>query len=176
MDLHRRRQSGLRRRFGRSSSSTSATPSASSSTPSTSAQGSASSGSSTSIQAIRTRFGAAGEQVFTWLQLPFGLLQAGIWLNSLGVFFAAVFGLDLSLTIMATGLVVLVMALIGGSWAVLASDFIQVLILMPVCLAVTVLALLKVGGIGGFVARVPAAHLDLGRSSPKSFSASGVWR
>ena len=127
----------------------------------------------TSIQAIRTRFGAASEQVFTWLQLPFGLLQAGIWLNSLGVFFAAVFGLDLSLTIMATGLVVLVMALIGGSWAVLASDFIQVLILMPVCLAVTVLALLKVGGIGGFVAQVPAAHLDLGQVFTKEFL--GLW-
>ena len=127
----------------------------------------------TSIQAIRTRFGAASEQVFTWLQLPFGLLQAGIWLNSLGVFFAAVFGLDISLTIMATGVVVLIMALIGGSWAVLASDFIQVLILMPVCLAVTVLALLKVGGIGSFVAQVPAAHLDLSQVFSKEFL--GLW-
>ena len=34
-----------------------------------------------------------------------------------------------------TGVVVLIMALVGGSWAVLAGDFIQVLILMPVCLA-----------------------------------------
>ena len=123
----------------------------------------------TSIQAIRTRFGAASEQVFTWLQVPFGLLQAGIWLNSLGVFFAAVFGLDISLTIMATGIVVLIMALIGGSWAVLASDFIQVLILMPVCLAVTVLALLKVGGLSGFVAQLPAGHLDLNQVFTQEF-------
>ena len=123
----------------------------------------------TSIQAIRTRFGAASEQVFTWLQVPFGLLQAGIWLNSLGVFFAAVFGLDISLTIMATGIVVLIMALIGGSWAVLASDFIQVLILMPVCLAVTVLALLKVGGLDGFVAQLPAGHLDLNQVFTQEF-------
>ena len=123
----------------------------------------------TSIQAIRTRFGAASEQVFTWLQVPFGLLQAGIWLNSLGVFFAAVFGLDISLTIMATGVVVLIMALIGGSWAVLASDFIQVLILMPVCLAVTVLALLKVGGLDGFVSQLPAGHLDLNQVFTQEF-------
>lgn len=123
----------------------------------------------TSLQAIRARFGVASEQVFTWLQIPFGLLQAGIWLNALGVFFAAVFGIDLSLTIMATGVVVLVMALIGGSWAVLASDFIQVLILMPVCLAVTVLALLKVGGFDGFLAQLPAAHLDLGQVFTQEF-------
>src|SRR3954468_20458201 len=78
----------------------------------------------TGVEAIRQRFGRVSEQFFTWLQLPFGLLQAGIWLNSLAVFFAAIFELDVPLTIVATGLVVLVMALLGGSWAVLASDFI----------------------------------------------------
>ena len=86
----------------------------------------------TAIQAVRERFGKANEQIFTWLQLPTGIVYAGIWLNALGVFFAAAFGLDLTLTIIGTGLVVLTMSLIGGSWAVLASDFIQVLILMPV--------------------------------------------
>lgn len=127
----------------------------------------------TGVEAIRQRFGRASEQVFTWLQLPFGLLQAGIWLNSLAVFFAAVFNLDLSLTIVVTGLVVLVMALVGGSWAVLASDFIQVLILMPVCLAVTVLAVLKVGGFTSFLDQVPARHLDFGQVFSADFL--GLW-
>lgn len=127
----------------------------------------------TGVEAIRHRFGRASEQFFTWTQLPFGLLQAGIWLNSLAVFFSAVFGLDLNQTIVATGVVVLVMALIGGSWAVLASDFIQVLILMPVCLAVTVLAVLRIGGVSSFLDRVPAGHLDL--SSVFSTQFLGLW-
>ncbi len=127
----------------------------------------------TGIDAIRQRFGRTSEQFFTWLQLPFGLLQAGIWLNSLAVFFAAVFELDLSTTIVVTGLVVLVMALVGGSWAVLASDFIQVLILMPVCLAVTVLAVLKIGGPSAFLEKVPAHHLDLGQVFSTDFL--GLW-
>ena len=127
----------------------------------------------TGVEAIRIRFGKVSEQFFTWLQLPFGLLQAGIWLNSLAVFFAAVFDLDLSLTIVVTGLVVLVMALLGGSWAVLASDFIQVLILMPVCLAVTVLAVLKLGGPAEFLAQVPARHLDF--SQVFSYDFLGLW-
>jgi len=114
----------------------------------------------TFVEAIRARFGRVNEQFFTWLQLPTCVLQAGIWLNALGVFFAAVFGVDLSLTIVLTGSVVVVMTLLGGSWAVLAGDFIQVLILMPVCLVVTVLALLKVGGVGGFIEKLPATHLD----------------
>ena len=37
-----------------------------------------------SVETIRLRFGRASEQVFTWLQLPFRTLQAGVWLNSLG--------------------------------------------------------------------------------------------
>src|SRR6185436_10731669 len=112
------------------------------------------------VEAIRQRFDRASEQFFTWLQLPFGLLQAGLWLNSLGVFFGAVFGIDVAFTIIVTGLVVLIMAVIGGSWAVLASDFIQVLILMPVCLAVTILAIVKIGGPAAFVTQAPARHLD----------------
>jgi Na+/proline symporter len=44
---------------------------------------------------------------------------------------------------------------------------------MPVCLAVTVLALMKVGGLGGFVAQLPATHLDLGQVFSQEFL--GLW-
>ncbi len=127
----------------------------------------------TFVQAIRARFGQGNEQVFTWLQLPTGILQAGIWLNALGVFFAAVFGFDLTATIVITGSVVLVVTLVSGSWAVLAGDFIQMLILMPVCLATTVLALFKVGGVGGFLAKLPPAHLDFSSMFTDQFL--GMW-
>jgi len=127
----------------------------------------------TGIQAVRQRFGRATEQFFVWVGLPLGLMQAGIWLNSLGVFFSAVFGGDLMTTIVATGVVVLIMALIGGSWAVIASDFIQVLILMPVCIALCVLALIKIGGFGAFVDALPAGHLDPGAIFSKEFL--GFW-
>jgi SSS family transporter len=127
----------------------------------------------TSVEAVRQRFGRSSEQVFTWLQIPLGTLQAGVWLNALGVFFSAVFGLDLTLTIAATGVVVLIIALIGGSWAVLASDFIQVLILMPVCLIVTVLAVGRVGGLHGFLVSLPPGHLDFSRIFSNDFL--GLW-
>jgi Na+/proline symporter len=127
----------------------------------------------TAVEAIRLRFGRTNEQVFTWLQIPLGTLQAAIWLNALGVFFTAVFQLDLLPTIIVTGVVVMLIALIGGSWAVLAGDFIQVLILMPVCLAVTVLAVLKLGGCGEFVDQLPKGHLDFSQVFSKEFL--GLW-
>jgi solute:Na+ symporter, SSS family len=109
----------------------------------------------TGVEAVRDRFGRTNEQFFTWLQIPFGLLQAGIWLNALSVFFAAVFGADLTMTIVLTGIVTVLIALLGGSWAVLASDFTQVLVLMPVTIAVAILAIAKLGGLGEFLHQVP---------------------
>ena len=115
----------------------------------------------TSIEAVRNRFGPVNEQFFTWLQVPLGILYAGIWLNGLCVFVAAAFGFDLELTILATGLVVVAMTIVGGSWAAVAGDFIQVLILMPVTLVAAFLALREVGGVGAFIERLPAGHLDV---------------
>jgi SSS family solute:Na+ symporter len=120
----------------------------------------------TGIEAVRLRFSRANEQVFTWLQLPLGTLQATLHLNAVAVFFSAVFGFDLAFTIIALGLMVLSIALLGGSWAVIAGDFIQMLILMPVCLTVTVLAIAHLGGWGGFLEQIPAGHLDF----------SALWR
>jgi Na+/proline symporter len=127
----------------------------------------------TGIEAVRRRFSRANEQVFTWLQLPLGTLQATLHLNAVAVFFSAVFGFDLSLTIIALGLLVLTIALLGGSWAVIAGDFIQMLILMPVCLTITVLAVARLGGWGGFLEKVPATHLDFGALWSSDFL--GLW-
>ncbi|SDS30841.1 hypothetical protein [Opitutus sp. GAS368] len=127
----------------------------------------------TGIEAVRRRFSKANEQVFTWLQLPLGTLQATLYLNAVAVFFSAVFGFDLSVTIIALGLMVLIIALLGGSWAVIAGDFIQMLILMPVCLTITVLAIAQLGGWGGFLEKVPASHLDFGALWQSDFL--GLW-
>ncbi len=115
----------------------------------------------TAIQAVRQRFSKVNEQMFTWLQIPLGTLYAGIWLNGLCVFLSAAFGFNLEQTIVLTGLVVIVMTLLGGSWAAIAGDFIQMLILMPVTIVAAYLALREVGGVTAFVERMPAGHLDV---------------
>ncbi len=113
----------------------------------------------TSIQAVKARFGNGSEQFFTWVQLPVGVLYAGIWLSGLSVFISAAFGWNLVTTVVATGSVVLVMAVIGGSWAVAAGDFIQTLVLMPITLVTAFLAIAKVGGWATFLDKLPRHHL-----------------
>jgi SSS family solute:Na+ symporter len=115
----------------------------------------------TSMEAVRQRFGRISEQTFTWITLPLQMLTAGIWLYGLGVFFAAAFSIDVELTIIVTGLSVIFISLVGGSWAVIASDFIQVLILMPVTAVATFLAVAHVGGWTPMMDQLATTSLNL---------------
>lgn len=114
----------------------------------------------TPIESVRERFGSANEQVFTWLQIPLSLVYAAIWLNGLAVFSSAVFGLDMLTTIWVVGIVVIVLSVAGGSWAIVAGDFVQLLILMAVSIvtAVLVLAHADIGGLAGLIEKVPSHH------------------
>ena len=116
----------------------------------------------TAMDAVRKRFGAANEQFFTWLNIPMGMLYAAIWLNGLAVFLTAAFGLPMHVTIILTGLVTLAMSLLGGSWTSTASDFVQMLLLMPVTLVAAVLALMKIGGWQPFFAQTPTHFWNWG--------------
>ena len=123
----------------------------------------------TSMQAVRARFGPGNEQFFTWITLVLRMLYAGIWLYALGVFFSGAFAMPTSATILATGGTVVAIALLGGSWAVVASDFIQVLVLMPVTVVAAVLAISRVGGLSTFVHALRPTHLDLGKLGSEGF-------
>lgn len=101
----------------------------------------------TPIEGIRLRYGKVNEQAFTLASLPISIIQAGIWLNGLAVFAAAVFNVDMNVTIIATGAIVVLMSVTGGAWAVIASDFMQMVIIMAVSLVATVVAIVKAGGV-----------------------------
>lgn len=106
----------------------------------------------TPIEGIRMRFGPVNEQAFTLASLPISIIQAGIWLNGLAVFAAAVFNIDINITIVVTGTIVLLMSVTGGAWAVIASDFLQMVIIMAVSLVATAVAVIRAGGIGTLLA------------------------
>lgn len=105
----------------------------------------------TAIEAIKKRFGRASEQAFTWGSMPDSIISAGVWLNGLAIFVAAVFNIPMETTIIATGLVLLVMSVTGGSWAVVASDFVQMLVIMAVTITCSVAAYFHGGGIMNIV-------------------------
>lgn len=126
----------------------------------------------TSMEAVRARLGPANEQVFTWLTLPIGIIVAGIWLYGLAIFCAPVFGIDLQVTVLLCGVVVVFMATVGGQWAIVAGDFVQALMLMPIAIVTAVVAWTKAGGWAGISAGLPAGHFDLTAAGVSGF---GPW-
>lgn len=100
----------------------------------------------TPTEAVRRRFGPVNEQFFTWVIIPLSVINAGVWLNGLGVFASAVFNADIITTIWITGLAVLAISLLSGAWGVVASDFIQTLVVAVISVACAIVALFLVGG------------------------------
>ena len=114
----------------------------------------------TAPEAIRARYGPTTQQFYAWFGMVLGVIYAALWLNGLSIFVAAVFGYDVTTVIWITGLVVLIYSVFGGSWAVMATDFLQFVILVPLTVLVAVLALGEVGGISGFFATIQQQNLN----------------
>jgi SSS family solute:Na+ symporter len=123
----------------------------------------------TPMEGVRDRFGAFNEQFFTWVWIPIGVCYAAIWLTAVSTFVSVVFGINMTMTIVSVGTVVLIVAFFGGAWAVVASAFLQMIMLMCLTLVVAVLSIQAVGekfggggfihGVGAFIKHLPSRHL-----------------
>lgn len=100
---------------------------------------------------IRRRFGPEVEQFWVYFSFLVGPLASSVMLWALAVFCSSVFGFPLIGTILVLGLVVLFYSCTGGRWAVMATDFLQGAILVPITILIAVLCLAKFGGVGGFL-------------------------
>ncbi len=125
----------------------------------------------TPFEAVRLRFGPGMQQFYTWLRLPVSVIFTCMMLNAVGIFMSAVFGVNLTLTLVTLGTLVTLVSLLGGSFAVAASDFVQMLLVVTVTLAVAVLALAQpaIGGVSGLMAKVPAVHFEWGQIARPGF-------
>ena len=110
----------------------------------------------TPTEAIKGRFGPQNELFFSWALIIFTLINAGIWLNALGVFASAVFDADIGLTIVIAGLTVVFVSVLSGAWGVVASDFMQTLVVAVISILCAIVALVKVGGPVALVNNFPS--------------------
>lgn len=113
----------------------------------------------TPTEGVKRRFGSVNEQFFTWVIIPLSVINAGVWLNGLGVFASAVFNADIITTIYVTGAAVLVISLLSGAWGVVASDFIQTLVVAVISIACAGVALYFVGGPSEIINEFPGGFI-----------------
>ncbi len=99
---------------------------------------------------LRARFGPKVEQFFAYTALFLNPIGAAIQLWALAIFASSVFGFPLKPTIIAVGIIVVIYSATGGKWAVMATDFIQGIVMFVITILVGVLALIKVGGLSEF--------------------------
>lgn len=114
----------------------------------------------TAPEVIAARFDARTAHFYAWVSVLTSLPFAGLTLYSLAIFCSRVFQLDLALTILGAGFALVIYSTIGGSWSVMATDFIQTLILIPVTTALGLLSLWKLGGFGGLINAISDAGLE----------------
>ncbi|MDK2971771.1 MAG: solute:Na+ symporter, family [Candidatus Sumerlaeota bacterium] len=107
-------------------------------------------------EVVRARFGTWTQQFYIYVGILPGILMASLTLWGVALFTSAVFGLDQTMLIVGVGVVVLVYSVVGGLWAVMATDFLQALILVPMTVLVAVLSLGAVGGIDGLISEIGA--------------------
>jgi SSS family transporter len=132
----------------------------------------------TAPDVIRERYGKSTEQFYAWFSLPFGIIRTGLTLYSLAIFSSAVFGLDIEYIIVGLGVIVLVYSVAGGSWAIMATDFIQCLIMFVMTLLLTGLCLYKLGGLSGLLEHINIQGIATDYSminAPERFSHSFTW-
>lgn len=108
----------------------------------------------TGADVIRGRFGTLAEQFSAWLGVLLGPFSASVQLWALAVFVSSVFGFPLVLTVLVVGLIVVAYSVSGGTWAVMATDFVQGVVLMGITTILAGLAFVQIGGFSGFSAAV----------------------
>ncbi len=108
------------------------------------------------MEAVRARFGPVSEQFYTWVKVPVELVKAGVGLMTISVFMAAVFNVPINWVIVVLGITITIVAFAGGAFAVLASDFVQMLLVMTITLLAVVLTLRhpEIGGLAGLIDKV----------------------
>jgi Na+/proline symporter len=121
----------------------------------------------TYVEAVLQRYGRTTQQFYTWIRLALLLFFSGVGINSIGVFISAVFHIPVNSSLIILGTTVTIVALIGGAWAILASDFVQMLLVMTITIVTSFLALHQpqVHGLSGLIHQAPQNYFNWSDSS-----------
>jgi SSS family transporter len=108
----------------------------------------------TTPQIIEMRFGLKTRTLYAWVGVLMSIIYSALFLYGLAIFSSSVFGFGIQATIVALGIVVVFYCTLGGSWGVMATDFLQSLIILPMTIILAGVSLWKLGGFGNFLTRI----------------------
>src|SRR6202161_3122266 len=109
----------------------------------------------TVMEYLSARFNGATHQTFSWTTIAFQLFTSASTLYGLSLFVSSACGFPVTWTIVGAGGLIVFYCVLGGLWAVVVTDFLQASILMPFCMVLVVMSLMRVGGVSGLVHALP---------------------
>jgi solute:Na+ symporter, SSS family len=115
----------------------------------------------TAVEAVRRRFGPGSERFVTWIAVPINIWYGGFGLVTVATFISAALGVSLTGTTLVIGFTVIFLAVTGGAWSVVASNFIQGLLIFTVVIVLFLLAAFQpeIGGVSHLFQNLPAHHV-----------------
>jgi SSS family transporter len=111
------------------------------------------------IEFLEARYNKEIRQVLAWAGLPLKVIDDGLKIYATGVFVSVGLGYDLKMSIIVSGLVMLLYTFMGGLWAVVVTDFIQFIILTLGVLVLFPLVFANVESISFFTQGAPSGFL-----------------
>lgn len=117
----------------------------------------------TTMQYLEERYDNPTHQLFSWTDVIIGFFYAATQLLSLVAITGGAMGLshgEMYWAILIIGLAILFYTVVGGLWAVVMTDMLQAVVLMPIILVVAFVCLRDVGGFGAIAANPPAHFWD----------------
>ncbi len=107
------------------------------------------------VEYLETRYGSVLRQLFAWQGVPVKMVDDGIKLVATGTFISIATNLDIKLSILGVGIIILLYTFMGGLWAVTVTDFLQFVVLSVGVLVILPLSIAKAGGMTTILENVP---------------------
>lgn len=104
---------------------------------------------------LHARFGKLSEQVYVWLTVPLAVVSSGVALSSLAVLSSVILKMEVTTVIWITGITVTAMSMMSGAWGVVASDFVQSIIVLIISVLAAIMAMSKIGGVSNMINDFP---------------------
>ncbi len=124
---------------------------------------------SSPMEYLSERFDQPTRQAFSWSTVFFDLFMVAVWLFALGKFMSVALQVPIHWVIIFASIIILVYCLVGGLWAVVITDFIQGIILIPFTIILAFAAIYKCGGGAEFISLLPVEMLEVGHSEYSSW-------
>jgi SSS family solute:Na+ symporter len=119
---------------------------------------------SSPMEYLSERFNSTTRQTFSISTVFFDLFMVAVWLFALGEFMSVACQIPIEWVIIVSALIILIYCLVGGLWAVVITDFLQGVILLPFTIILAVAAIYQFGGLSQFLEALPPDLLKIGHS------------